>query len=239
MKKQKEGNCSVCGEYGRLTYEHIPPKGAFNNSQIKIKTHENIFEKESYLFQKSSTLNKGYGKYCLCSNCNNFFGGAYCNEYIDIVKQCYNYFDNNIRSNRSNDIPLKIKPLNVLKQITAIYICLNSGYIDESDKEQIKNFLLEKENQFLPEKYSIHIYNTFKTLPRWIGNQTVLQNGTISNYSEMIFSPFGIQFCLNSSPSDMRMVNITDFKKFSYNEEVDLIFRLPIIEKNNPLYNGD
>jgi hypothetical protein len=40
------------------------------------------------------------------------------------------------------------------------------------------------------------------------------------------------------APSDMRMVNITDFKKFRYNEEVDLIFRLPILETKSPLLNN-
>jgi hypothetical protein len=239
VKKKEFGVCVICNEYGELSYEHIPPKGAFNNNPIKIKKHENIFETESYIYQKSSKLNKGYGKYCLCSNCNNFFGGAYCNDYINVVKQIYNYFEKNIRSDSFNDIPLKIKPLNVIKQIIAIYICLNSGDIDENEKKILTKFLLDKENKYLPETYSIYLYNTFKTLPRWLGNVTYYQNGSFLNISELVFSPLGLQICNNSFPSDLSMVNITDFKKFNYNQEVDLIFRLPIIEKNNPLYNGD
>lgn len=237
MAKTIEGNCSVCGEYGKLTYEHIPPQSAFNNSRIKVKTHENLFENKSFLYNKHKTLNRGFGKFCLCSSCNNFFGNAYCKDYISIVKQCTDYYENNNLTN-INNIPLKIKPLNVLKQIIAIYVCLNNGVIDNEDKESIKFFLLDKENQNLPDKYSIFIYNTFKTKPRWIGNQTLIKEGNAINYSEMIFNPLGLQICYNSQPTNHIMVDITEFKKFSYNEEVKLIFKLPVLEFNNPLYNG-
>lgn len=33
MKKNQEGYCHICGKYGKLTFEHIPPEKALNNSK--------------------------------------------------------------------------------------------------------------------------------------------------------------------------------------------------------------
>ena len=66
-KKIVEGECSVCGNIGRLSFEHIPPRSAFNNKPIQIQNHINLFEKESFLFGKGTCLNKGLGAYSLCS----------------------------------------------------------------------------------------------------------------------------------------------------------------------------
>lgn len=31
MSKEHIGNCHICDKYGKLTFEHIPPKCALNN----------------------------------------------------------------------------------------------------------------------------------------------------------------------------------------------------------------
>lgn len=36
MGKTKRGICCICGEEKELTYEHIPPKAAFNHFNLKL-----------------------------------------------------------------------------------------------------------------------------------------------------------------------------------------------------------
>ncbi len=40
MKTITEGICHICGDYGKLFFEHIPPEAAFNNHRVKASTFE-------------------------------------------------------------------------------------------------------------------------------------------------------------------------------------------------------
>lgn len=33
-RKKVEGTCLICGTYGKLSFEHVPPKSAFNNREV-------------------------------------------------------------------------------------------------------------------------------------------------------------------------------------------------------------
>src|ERR1700682_6530709 len=68
-----EGRCAVCGLYGPLTFEHIPPKAAFNDCPVVLYKWDE-FEKGvgEGTYQKA-----GRGAHVLCEKCNNNTGGAY------------------------------------------------------------------------------------------------------------------------------------------------------------------
>jgi len=38
MAKRPKGVCCLCGEVKRLTYEHIPPKSAYNDYPVLYKS---------------------------------------------------------------------------------------------------------------------------------------------------------------------------------------------------------
>ncbi len=33
-RKRLEGNCHICGRFGPLSYEHVPPRAAFNEHPV-------------------------------------------------------------------------------------------------------------------------------------------------------------------------------------------------------------
>ena len=41
MSKKKEGVCCICGQNTDLTFEHIPPKAAFNHYSLKLFDYYN------------------------------------------------------------------------------------------------------------------------------------------------------------------------------------------------------
>ena len=43
MARSNTGFCRLCGNYGKLTFEHIPPKAAFNNHQQLLTTMGDYF----------------------------------------------------------------------------------------------------------------------------------------------------------------------------------------------------
>jgi len=47
LEKCKEGKCRICGKIGPLTYEHVPPRKAFNSNKALVYYGREILEKDS------------------------------------------------------------------------------------------------------------------------------------------------------------------------------------------------
>ena len=56
-RQEHTGICHICGEYKKLTYEHIPPEAAFNSQRRKMSTVKELMEnkKDNRAPQYSST----------------------------------------------------------------------------------------------------------------------------------------------------------------------------------------
>lgn len=144
MKIKKHGFCAICGEEKYLTFEHIPPEAAGNNSSTFMLYHKHLFDENSFLFGKKSRSHKGQGLQSICQSCNNLTGSWYVNDYVKFSNQgieaLQNVDSNNIVFGKYN-----IKPLNVLKQIISMFMSLNSGFLDE--RNSLEDFVLNKEKK--------------------------------------------------------------------------------------------
>ena len=45
MREKPEGYCHICGKYGKLSFEHIPPQKALNNNKAIVYTGENAIKR--------------------------------------------------------------------------------------------------------------------------------------------------------------------------------------------------
>lgn len=80
MSKDIYGSCALCGKYMKMTFEHIPPRGAFNSRKAKIISGNDYinglsmdsFEELSELPYKEEQ--RGKGDYSLCADCNSLTG---------------------------------------------------------------------------------------------------------------------------------------------------------------------
>lgn len=92
-KREHTGICHICGEYKKLTYEHIPPEAAFNSQRRKMNTVEELMESKKInrapwdieglkykQFQQETDF------YTLCGECNSFTGTKYGGAYSDLIK---------------------------------------------------------------------------------------------------------------------------------------------------------
>ena len=111
-----EGICCICGEYKKLTFEHIPPKSAFNDRSVVLHKIEDIMCKAPNDFGRGRISQKGSGEYTLCSKCNNDTGAWYGDAFAEFAEQGMNFMS---ISNSSSSLyyPFHIYPLRVLKQI--------------------------------------------------------------------------------------------------------------------------
>ncbi len=87
MSINTTGICRLCGETKKLTREHFPPKGAFNNSQFK-STSVNQYKTKKGIVWHDKWYYGGNAKYRTCIDCNNNTGSWYAKDYIDFAQAC-------------------------------------------------------------------------------------------------------------------------------------------------------
>ena len=45
MNKNRIGYCHICGTYGKLSFEHIPPESALNRKRAKVYTGDDVIKR--------------------------------------------------------------------------------------------------------------------------------------------------------------------------------------------------
>lgn len=230
--KTRIGICRACSKKTELTFEHIPPKSAFNNNRFYYTTNVHpLFEKkDAKTFEELTSFDKskakknqgGIGVYSLCGMCNNFFGTWYVRAYKDWINQSFTFFNKENEVDRDN-FNVKIQPLNVFKQILSMFFSINKTLAKQFP--ELKLFLLKKENNVLPDGIRLFIYYNFEGVVRYepdcfVGNFS--QNNEIIHASEITFPPIGYVLVLNGQNVDNRLTEITYFAKFELNEIVSI-----------------
>lgn len=89
-KRKKEGYCTICGKFGALTADHVPPKGCIEVGAVEIDSFRSALKQERYLPKFSSN---GVKFRTICSPCNNDrLGGLYDKEIKSFVEQVVSYY---------------------------------------------------------------------------------------------------------------------------------------------------
>ena len=70
-KKEITGTCRICGFHGKMTEEHIPPKGAFNDKRIYVGQPANGLPFGPDEMVDRRVVQGGFKLYTLCERCNN------------------------------------------------------------------------------------------------------------------------------------------------------------------------
>jgi hypothetical protein len=220
-KKNREGNCALCGEFKKLSFEHVPPAAAFNNKPIFIQGSEHLIEQSSYVYGKKMKSNKGFGGYTLCEACNNNTGDWYARDFAKFAHQGMEI----IQKTEPQYIikgTYKIKPLNVIKQILTMFMSADkSGHL--RSQEDLVEFLLNKESVGMPERYRIHLYSTLSPKKRMLGFSIVYDPKLgVQKWSEINFQPFGYLLTEESKAAHEHMCDITNFGNINYDKELSI-----------------
>ncbi|MTI29315.1 hypothetical protein [Xanthovirga aplysinae] len=223
-KEKKFGNCVICGEYGVLTQEHVPPKRAFNNNRYYV----HLINDEDPLAEPVKKWYKqgGIRFYTLCEKCNNNTGAWYANEYID---WCYFGMDILRRSNGRPSLYYfnKIYPLRVIKQIIVMMFSVNNDSIFRELNPYLEQFVLNKWMNHLPPEYNVYVYYNIRGKPRYKGYTVSYDKGKISVLCEVTYPPYGFVLTLQDSPPpDDRLTKISHFADFQYDTEWEIELNL-------------
>ena len=245
-RKSKKGKCHICGKSGLLTYEHVPPRKAFNSNKALIYYGKKILENDSKGFPweipskiKGKQLQGGIGANTLCQKCNNNTGAWYANAFVDFIQKGYREtFQKKFKPNSWVTITLNdIYPLRIIKQIMTMFFSVNNPNLSDSH-EELREFVLCKERRGISEKkFGFYLYIFQGDILRRLG---IIVIGNIFSdpfktkiVSELSTPPFGL--VLEFKPKDKKgFCDITFFaNEFDYNQQATIKLKIPVYESNS------
>jgi hypothetical protein len=126
--------------------------------------------------------------------------------------------------------PYRIFPLRLIKQVITMFFSLNNPGFARKNNELV-SFVLNKEEKYINPKYKIYAYLVNSHSSRHAGFCAISnpEFGVVT-FSELSFFPFGFVFTIDSYPPDKRLVEITHFTRYGYNEFDIHYLNLPLLE---------
>ncbi|WP_157486115.1 hypothetical protein [Flavobacterium soli] len=223
----KIGICRICKKNTELSFEHIPPKAAFNKYtkfrsvpylEYVTNSHKGDYKPKAKLQQG------GLGSYCLCKNCNSFLGTNYVPEYFKMAHICKTITQEK-DFDRAIFTTIDISPMRFLKQVLSMFICMNDSDFT-NDNPQLLEFIRNPKSQILPKRFRLFMY--LNNLGQ-IRNFTHMYTNKYGYVNELTFPPFG--FVLSMDPDfAIPITEITHFKNIDegYRGEVNFeLLKLP------------
>ncbi|KAF0223607.1 MAG: hypothetical protein FD133_1720 [Erysipelotrichaceae bacterium] len=238
MSKRKclDGKCFICGQVGKLTYEHIPPKVTFNNKPVKTNSGLDLLTKndDNPLDTCGITYvnnQKGYGKCYLCQSCNNLSGTWYVPEYQKFILTIH-FLVSKPDIVKVDQVHLSLNGLQtlpIIKQVMSMF-CSVVGPIND---ENLRKFLVNQNEKGLDKsKYRVCIYYNRGSISRVIPitAKCSTTDGVVV-LAELGFVPIGFLIYLDPKPNQsFKGTDITYFANADFNEKSNITFELNLYE---------
>ena len=227
MAKKIRGVCCICGEVKELTFEHIPPRAAFNHFNLKLYDFWDFLLHNNTRYKQ---FQRGAGRYSLCKSCNNLTGEWYGAAYAEFATQGMRYYKQNTQGLLS--VPYTIYPLRVLKQIVSCFSSAN-GPQWCLQNPAIKRFLLDPQEKRFPGNIDIRMYMQSNGRSKIDGISGQMNPFTGEQFigSEVAYTPFSFICVVDRKMTSYRVLNelypLLEFLKYGYDDRVQLYLNLP------------
>nr|AGM16423.1 hypothetical protein [uncultured bacterium] len=235
--KKVFGFCKLCGREGPLTFDHVPPRAAFNDGNFYSVPDEEMYDWAPNEEFKGKLKQGGVGFYSLCAKCNNDTGSWYGRDFTWWCRDAAHILVA-AKGRPSLYYPQKFFPLRIIKQVITMFLSMNEVNLREGEPE-LARFVLNREERYLNPKYRIFAYYNYQGHPRFKSYSVIWDNGVLSRLSEIAFPPIGYVLTFNSPPPDLRQTEITYFSAYGYNDWKEIAMRFPVLETHLPMAPGD
>lgn len=220
-RKKVEGTCHICGTHGKLSFEHVPPKSAFNNREVVRVGFNEAITVGPYDHPKGRIQQGGAGAHTLCEPCNNTTGRWYAPAFADWCVQGAKILSKTNFNPRIFTIQY-VFPLRILKQIVTMFFSVNHVGLAGVNPELV-DFVLNRDRVYLPPKYRFYAYfnrgsSTDKLRYATFMSKLNIYTGRMTLLSEISFPPYGYVFTIDSEIPDRRLFDITHFSRYRYND---------------------
>ena len=215
-----------------MSFEHVPPRSAFNSAPVYAKKFDEIIGEDYLSDEKAPSgtkIQRGNGAYTLCGKCNNNTGAWYGNAYLDWAWQGMRFSEFSTVT-PSIHFTFNVFPLRVLKQIVCMLFSVNHDEFHKAQPE-LQRFVLDKERKYLDSPLKVYAYHSRSNRLRNTGVVAQMELGRSGPrlYSEASFPPWGYLFCFDSPPTDRRLIDISFFSRYRYNDWKDITLNIPVL----------
>jgi hypothetical protein len=229
--------CHICGEERELTFEHIPPRRAFNSKPVAIQTILGLIKQSERGLAQAPPLRlkRGMGKRSLCRRCNERTADHYGEAFADWTVQALRYVDR-VDGAGKLYVRFKIDPVRVIKQI--IVMCLATAeFHDPRLHETLRGLVLKPFERHIPPIYRFHVYLNpcSPDESRMVTNGGMVRLGEGLKFwslAEVAFPPMGYSWTttqqgIGSYPSDEGLCDVNHFADFQLGEKRDVWLQIP------------
>jgi hypothetical protein len=243
MAKVELGVCHICGKFGKISFEHSPPKSAFNDHRVLCVSFQQVLNNQHSDEFCGRYQQKGAGDFTLCVKCNNDTGSWYGTAYADWAAQAMRIVLGT-GGRPTLEYPFSVFPLRVLKQIVCMFFSVNGPLFRPRQTDLVK-FVLDKDSQSFPDHVRVYAFYTLSNRGRAAGVSGALKglgssHSSVHVFSEVTFPPFGFVMTFNNSPPPQSgFCEISGFSKFGYRDwRTGITMKLPLMPIYT-LYPGD
>jgi len=230
-RKAIYGFCHICGLYSKLSFEHVPPRSAFNNHPVLAADIKNLIGKWDGEIKniKGKIHQLGSGGYTLCEKCNSDTGAWYGNAFADWAFQAFRVF-HFTKGKPTLYYQFRIFPLRVIKQIVCMFFSANGEKFRKLHPDLV-GFVLNKEKKYIKPDVRIYTYYNLSNVSRQSGIATVLNVEKRKHHtiSEIAFFPLGYVMTIESEVPDDRPVDISFFANYAFNDWKEFSLQLPVL----------
>jgi hypothetical protein len=224
------GHCCICGRHDELSFEHVPPRAAFNDQRIFVKRGRALFERGligRHDADKGEPQQRGAGEYTLCNPCNSAtgrYGRAYAEWALEAARLLMA-----APGKLQLAYPYHLFPLRVMKQVVCMFMSA-SGPELRSRIPYLEKFVMDKRQVGLPPDVRIHAGLTHGNFSRTAGVSGLLAHGTPHVFAEIAFRPFVFIMTLASRCPEPRMVDVSVFAQYHIDQPGVLYLPLPVLD---------
>lgn len=223
------GICRICGLERELTYEHVPPRCAFNDQRARMYSLEQWVVLQSGGPARYRDQQRGSGYVTLCSECNNRRGGAwnareFC-KWTKMARGLIRRFPSGRRVESATFRTHSLEPLPFSKQIVSMILALNLPTFGTT-YPALREFVLDRDRTSLPDDHHVYLSLCDLGFARWVGQYAFMGqtlDGNIESVaaSELSYFPFTYVLAIGARLQHGALTDITAFTRRRRGEVLD------------------
>lgn len=221
------GECRICGEFTKLTFEHVPPKCAFNDAPIRSYKLGEWWQLQSGSASQFHNEQRGAGDHLLCRRCNEHVCGSwYVPELCKWVRAVAPRWEE-IPSDAGSDLVAivglrRVFPARFAKQVLAMLLATSpAGFATKH--EPLRRLVLSRETDGLPENYQLYLSLFTRDVARETGLFDAMADFGERMFQaiELSFPPFSYLLTIGEGVVTDRLGRISNFLDYTCDEEVE------------------
>lgn len=235
FKGDEKGYCNICGQYSKLTLDHIPPRGCVKPTAVELRT---LIQYLSEPGKKPTISQGGLNVLSLCGSCNNkWLGTEYDPELINVSKKVSSivksYLD--LRLSLPEKIPLVVKPQRLIRAVVGHILAgklpiPGQSSISAPFPDALRNYFLDRSSN-IPDELNVYywVYPSNKQIViNPLAIASVIGEGCIAGSALLKFFPLAFWLVWDqpaSFPINFTSISKDKFKDLDDTYEIILELR--------------